>query len=344
MKNNNSYRSSSRRRTPWDDMDVLSELETFISSEYKDHYKARHLKLTDSQKEIILLNSYKPASCKICESTNFHKNGYTSNGIQRYKCNDCDQTFTILRNTIFENHKISLTEWIEFLLNLFGYSSINLNSKTNKNAPTTSKYWLAKVFLLLEDYQDGIILSDEVEIDETYYSVISSQIATIDGVKLRGISNNKYCIAIGCDKNQLYCVLQGKGKPSINKTRKSFITHIKEGSTLIHDDEHSHSVLISELNLNSVSYSTKELKGLTDKDNPLRRINHYCFLLKKFLNSHPGFNRNELQGYLNLFSFMMNKPHNKLEKVNILLELSLNTSKKLTYRQYYSSNKPKNRN
>ena len=55
--NNNSYRSSSHRRTPWDDADVLSELETFISSEYKDHYKARHLKLTDSQKEIVLLKT-----------------------------------------------------------------------------------------------------------------------------------------------------------------------------------------------------------------------------------------------------------------------------------------------
>lgn len=28
---------------------------------------------------------------------------------------------------------------------LFGYSSINLNSKRNKNSETTSKYWLTKI-------------------------------------------------------------------------------------------------------------------------------------------------------------------------------------------------------
>ena len=73
--------------------------------------------------------------------------------------------------------------------------------------------------------------------------------------------------------------------------------------------------------------------------NPLNRINHYCDLLKKFLNSHPGFDRDELQDYLNLFSFMMNKPHNKLERVNILLEKAINSSKRITFRDYYFKKK-----
>ena len=73
--------------------------------------------------------------------------------------------------------------------------------------------------------------------------------------------------------------------------------------------------------------------------NPLNRISHYCDLLKKFLNSHPGFDRDELQDYLNLFSFMMNKPHNKLEKVIILLEKAINSSKRITFREYYLKEK-----
>ena len=66
--------------------------------------------------------------------------------------------------------------------------------------------------------------------------------------------------------------------------------------------------------------------------NPLNRINHYCDLLKKFLNSHPGFDRDELQDYMNLPSFMMNKPHNKLEK-------AINSSKRITFRDYYFKKK-----
>ena len=52
-----------------------------------------------------------------------------------------------------------------------------------------------------------------------------------------------------------------------------------------------------------------------DKDNPLRDVNNLCYLLKKFLNSHSGFDRRDLQNYINLFSFMVNKLYNKLEKV-----------------------------
>lgn len=48
-----------------------------------------------------------------------------------------------------------------------------------------------------------------------------------------------------------------------------------------------------------------------------------CFLLKSFLNSHSGFNRDDLQNYLNLFSFIVNAPYNKLEKVKILLDKAI---------------------
>ena len=70
---------------------------------------------------------------------------------KRYFCKTCGRRFTPTTGTIFEDHKLSISEWIEFLLNLFGYSSLNLNSKVNKNANTTAKYWLKKIFLLLEE-------------------------------------------------------------------------------------------------------------------------------------------------------------------------------------------------
>ena len=335
MKKNN-IRSSSRRRTPWDDReDYLTPLESFIHHEYKDHFVIHHPKLSETN-EAKLLNSFIPQSCKYCGSNHIKKDGKNKNGIQRYYCNDCDRNFLITTNTIFEDRKISITEWIEYLLNLFGYSSINLNSKTNKNSPTTSKYWLAKVFLLLKEYQENTILDGDVQIDETYYSVIKKEIKFKDGKKLRGISNNKYCIAVGCDKNQVYCHLEGKGKPSTNKTWKAFGTHINPESRLINDDEHSHSVLVEKLSLKSIVHPTSETKVLEDKDNPLNKVNHYCFLLKNFLNAHSGFNRDELGDYLNLFVFMMNAPYNKLEKVHKILEMALNQPKKLHFRDYYA--------
>lgn len=336
MKKNNTYRSHSRRKTPWDDLEDPTVLESFIRKKYKDHYNDHHDSLHETD-EAALLNSYTPDSCRYCGSTRFRKNGFDRNGLQKYYCKDCSRNFTITTSTIFENHKLPVSEWIEYLLNLFGYSSLNLNSKTNKNSPTTSKYWLKKVFLLLEDYQSDIILKGKAYIDETYYTVIKSDIKTSkDGKKPRGLSSNKICIGIGCDRDQVYLTVEGRAKTSETKTLKAFKDHIGKRSTLIHDEEQSHNILVETLDLKSRSYNSAYLKTLDDKHNPLNRINRYCNLLKKFLNSHPGFDRDELQDYLNLFSFMMNAPYNKLEKVKILLDKALNSSKRITFRQYYS--------
>ncbi len=333
---NNKYCSSSRIRTPWDDKDCLSNFELFIRNEYQDHFYSKHLKLSESS-ETNLLNSISLTECRYCHSFNIKRRGYTSNGVQRYKCNDCNKSFSVTTNTIFENHKIPISEWIEFCLNIFNYSSIHLDSRNNKNAFTTSKYWLAKLFLLLKNYQDNIMLKGIVEIDETYYTVIQSKrVHTSDGNLPRGLSQNKYCIGIGCDKNNVYLKIEGKAKTSELKTINTFENHIAGDSVLIHDYEKAHKALVSKLGLKSKAYNTKYLKQFEDKNNPLRRVNHYCFLLKRFLNAHSGFNRDELQDYLNLFAFIMNPPNNKLEKVKILIEISLKSTERLTFRNYYS--------
>ena len=334
---NNEYRSHSRKRTPWDDKTDLSPLEVFVRKEYKDHFEMHH-DPNKLLKETELLNSYSPICCPYCGSAEFVKHGHYKTGAIRYLCKDCRKHFSITTGTIFQDHRLSIAEWIEFLLNLFGYTSINLNSKVNKNAATTTKYWLKKVFLLLEDYQEKILLEDTVWIDEFYYSVVRKDLKYKENGKLpRGLSRNKYCVGLGCDKNgHIIASVEGKAKTSVKKTLDVFQNHIKAGSELRHDSEHSHEKLVELLNLQSSVYPTKETKLLADKDNPMKEINHVCSALRSFLDSHPGFNRDELQDYLNLFVFMMSHPKNKLEKVNILLQMALTSRKILTFREYFS--------
>ena len=119
-------------------------------------------------------------------------------------------------------------------------------------------------------------------------------------------------------------------------TWNAFSQHIQEGSVLIHDSERSHSILVSDLNLKEQKYNSRDLIRLDDKDNPLREVNHACALLKAFLRSHSGFDRDELQGYLDLFTFLMNPPAEPLEKVKVLLASSLYIPETLRYRDYYS--------
>ena len=75
--------------------------------------------------------------------------------------------------------------------------------------------------------------------------------------------------------------------------------------------------------LTEEAYDSRKLKGIPDNDNPLGRVNELCNLLQQFLASHSRFKRDDIQDYLNLFSVMVNPPHNKYEKVKKILELGL---------------------
>ena len=325
---------TSRQKTPWDSCKDRTILQSFVMDKYKKDYKLKHPKLS-STKENDLLNSIEVIQCKLCSSENIIKRGKTNNGIQLYYCKQCNKRFTITTNTIFENHKISITEWVNFLLDLFNYGSTTLISKVNKNSINTAIYWLHKIFLVLKNYQDNTVLKHNVYIDEMFYKVIKSDIKTKDGKQFRGISRNQYCIGIGYDGNNVVAIVEGLGKTTKKLTLETFNGHIEKGAKLIHDDEKSHKELVKELQLKNESYNSILLKTKKDKDNPLRPINHQCDLIRQFLNTHSGFNRDDLQDYLNLYCFMNSGHKNKLEKVEELLLLALNKNVSLSYRDFF---------
>ena len=96
---------------------------------------------------------------------------------------------------------------------------------------------------------------------------------------------------------------------------------------------------VKNLKLIDERYKSSYLKSLDDKENPLRPINHQCDLIRQFLNAHSGFDRDDLQDYLNLYCFMNKLPTDRLRKVNELLELALTTKVSLKYRAFFNVNK-----
>lgn len=324
----------SRRVTPWDDGNNLNPTQAFLKKNYDERYNNHHRKVEESD-ESDMVNSYVPVKCPFCDSEEFKKNGYTNSGVQRYKCT-CKKTFLPTTGTIFDDHKLSISEWMEYCLNLFRHVSILADSWSNKNTFKTSRYWLQKLFLTLERIQNNIVLSGDVWLDETFYSVISEDIMrNRDGNKLRGLSNNQICIGVATDKRHTIFLVEGTGKPSQKKTHDTFISHIEPKSKLIHDKESAHKKLVKALALESITYASKDLEGLLDKDNPLYPVNRAHAILKMFLNSHSGFNRENLQGYLNLFSIVTNPPDEMLAKVEFVINAAFENPKSLRYREFY---------
>lgn len=48
--------------------------------------------------------------CPFCEHEPVHKHGKTAKGVQRFKCPDCQQTFTQTFDTIYYRRQVSETE------------------------------------------------------------------------------------------------------------------------------------------------------------------------------------------------------------------------------------------
>ena len=334
--------TASRRKTPWDFKGAdenLSASERFIKHTYLDTYTFRHPKIRETE-EIEFLNSIEPYECPMCGSEEFTHWGQTRSGINRYHCNRCKSTFNITTNTLFQDRKISLIEWVDYLIRILGHESFLMASYEGRNSGTTTKYWTAKLFRCLEGYQDGTLLYDRVMIDETYIPLRwSNREIREDGKQYRGLSKNQMCIAVGIDNHgQYYFEYIGQGKPSGKRAMASYGRHVKPGSVLIHDSERSHKSMVKSLELESHSYDSRKLKTLPDDENPMAEIDDVCFLLKHFLHAHSGFKEIELQGYLNLFAFYMNPPNDTLEKVRIIILCNLYLHKTLKYRDYYIRN------
>lgn len=115
---------------------------------------------------------------------------------------------------------------MEYCLNIFRYVSINADSWNNRNAFTTSRYWLEKLFLVLEHYTEDIMLDGRVWFDETFYTIRSDDIQVKeDGTKPRGLSKNQLCIGVACTKNHILCLLEGTGQPTARKAHMTFGNH-----------------------------------------------------------------------------------------------------------------------
>jgi len=325
--------------TPWDGVsdDDLGPSQRIVRDCHRDIYRYRHAHANlDGEAEFF--NGYPRDACPRCGSASIVRVGRDSSGVQRWRCRSCRRSFTPMTGTIFEGHKLPVADWTEFLLEVFSYESMQGMTRSNRRSSTTIPYWFAKLFAVLEGVQDGTVLRGRVQIDETLYPLaLADQPRMPDGSRMPGgYSRSRLCIGIGCDGagSSVYRC-EGAGKTSGAKTMRAFGSSIERGSVLVHDSENGHNGLVRELGLVDERYDSKLIKGLPDGENPLRDVNRLCYLLKLFLDSHSGFDRSDVGGYLDVFWVMMNPPADKMEKAAFVLDRAMSVPISLSFRDFY---------
>ena len=324
--------------TPWDGVAAseLTPAQTLVAESHRSMYAFRHESFDG---DIEFFNGYLRDTCPYCNGR-VNKYGHDRKGMQRYHCTACGRVSAPTTNTIFEDRKLPLSAWTDFLIQTFSCASMSLMTREDRRSDTTVPYWMGKLFAVLDGIQDGIVLGGDVWLDETYWPVAAKDaVRRNDGKLPRGLSKNQICIGVGLDgsgKSLFFC--EGMGKTSKARTQTAFGDNIAPGSKLIHDLETAHDILVQGLGLADEKHNAKLLKGVPDNLNPLNPVNHMCFLLKSFLRSHPGFDRADIQGYLNLFHVMMNEPQDKLEKAAMVLDRAMQYPKTVRFREFYNVN------
>lgn len=321
--------------TPWDGLpgEDVAPAQRVVMLGHRSMYDFRH---EPFEGDIEFFNSYRRDRCPLCGSGRIQRAGFARSGLQRYFCPACAKHSTPVTGTIFEDRKLPLTAWSDFLVQLFSHDSFASMTREDRRAETTHPYWVAKTFAVLEGIQDGVVLGGDVQIDEAYYPVALRDAVRVDGKLLRGLSRNQMCIGVGCSGPRSVYLWEGFGKTSSKKTLAAFGERIGKGSHLIHDMERGHAALVRKLGLTESVYNSKEVSKLPDAQNPLAQVNRACFMVKHFLDSHSGFKRDNLQGFLDVFYVIANPPEHKMEKAAMVLDRAMLMPKTLRYREFYA--------
>ena len=235
-------------------------------------------------------------------STVYHLDGNTNTNHKRYRCNNCNTSYTLLSNSIFTGAKISLHK-LENYIELMTFNvPLELMCEVLNISINTAELWRKKIFSTVNNYQDNLILSNNVWIDETYVEDYEIEAISM-GKHLRGLSKSKICIVVAIDNNKnMIAIISGHGKPSSKRILKTLKSHIKNGSNIIHDGDHSHYQLIKELDCTEEFYKANTKDELYLEKMSL--INNMCSWLKRYIRRFVGMDINNLQSYLNWFIYL----------------------------------------
>lgn len=126
-----------------------------------------------------------------------------------------------------------------------------------KISTRTAYIWRMKVYKCLENYQENVILRNNVWIDEFFVPTNRRDLIINKGKKLRGISSNQNVIVVAIDNNNnRYAKIVGRGHITSRHCLDSYGKHIEKGSHLVHDVTFSHDHLIKELELSDETWKS----------------------------------------------------------------------------------------
>ena len=100
--------------------------------------------------------------CPNCLSSLYHLDGKTNANHKRYRCHNRNTSYTLLGNSIFSGAKISLHKLGNYIELMTFNVPLELMCEVLNISTNTAELWRKKIFSTVNDYQDNLMLSNNV--------------------------------------------------------------------------------------------------------------------------------------------------------------------------------------
>lgn len=241
-------------------------------------------------------------ACPSCGEEAPWRDGLAPSGVQRWRCPSCGARFTSLTGTVLENCKKPLAIWVDFIRLTTFAVPLDACAGMCRISRQTAWEWRHRLLAAVDGCQGRIVLGGRVRIDGTY--VNDTDLSRGYGrARKRGPSRQKTCIAVGIDaRKEPVAVVCGHGKPSSARIRKAMKARVAEGSTLVHDRERAHNVLVRENSLEDEPYKA-DVRDPAHLE-AMALVNNLCSWIKRYLWRFAGMDPANLQSYLSLYVYL----------------------------------------
>lgn len=287
-------------------------------------------------------------SCPKCGTlSSLVKNGKTKDGTQRYKCVSCKRT-VILKNTVTKHLKLSPYIIKRFLGYMIDDVTLDVIARNLDINIKTAHYYRYLVFNALKSYQEKVIISGTIIIDETFVRIREKKykLQRPDGKGIRGLSNNLLCI-ITVINLQGICVAKVSSRAMGVPDDYIRLLNINIGhlDLIIHDGGTHQYKFMRQFNCEKINASNDETNIYST-----HLIDSLHSNIKRYLFKHSGYRLKNLQHYLNFFiyrynqlskSFYSNKRQLlevKTEMIDDLYQKLIKSAKDVSYKTFLSDN------
>jgi transposase-like protein len=189
--------------------------------------------------------------CPKCGSIHFVKNGKTRQARQKYRCMDCQKSFSDTTDSITHSTKKSYRVWARYIECMDDGLTLEKTAQLCGISKTTAFAWRHKIMDSMGDCERDEVLSGEIQLDETYFLLNMKGFKKRGGKVMpraskkrgtpavkRGVSNEEACVLVALDEDdQLIAKIIGQGNPTIEAIDRGLNQQVRAGSTMVTDSK-----------------------------------------------------------------------------------------------------------